>query len=79
MILAADWFVAGLAVSGVAHGAILYVQLGKRRTPAKRTKMPVSPVGKDYLLFVFFVLAMHASVNIVYIHEPQTSPIARSG
>ena len=78
IVSAADWFVAGLAVSGVAHGAILYVQLGKRRTPAKRTKMPVSLVGKDYLFFVFFVLAMHASVNIVYIHEPQTSPIARS-
>ena len=79
MILAADWFVAGLPVRVVAHGAILYVKLGKRRTPAKRTKMPDLPVGKNYFVFVFFVLAMHASVNIVYIHEPQTSPIARSG
>ena len=54
IVSAADWFVAGLPVRVVAHGAILYVQLGKRRTPAKRTKMPDFPVGKDYFAFLRF-------------------------
>jgi hypothetical protein len=42
-----------------------------------RTKMPDFPVGKDYLRFVFFVLAMHATANIVCTHDPQTSQITR--
>ena len=70
-------FVAGLPVRVAAHGAILYVQLGKRRTPAKRTKMPDFPVGKNYLRFVFFVFAMHANADIVFTHDPQTSQITR--
>jgi hypothetical protein len=59
-------FVAGLPVRVAAHGAILYVQLGKRRTPASRTKMPDFPVGKNYFAFLRFCACITQQIATMF-------------